>query len=40
LASLCALLDVHDQFLLALLEFTSFAVELTLSFRKRALVLA
>ena len=40
LASLCALLDVHDEFLLALLQLCAFPIEFSLRFGERALVLA
>lgn len=40
LSSLRTLLDVHDEFLLALLESTPLAIKFSLCFRQRALVLA
>lgn len=40
LASLRALLDIHDELLLALLKLCPFPVQLTLRFREGALMLA
>ena len=40
LARLCALLDVHDELLLLLLELCAFAIELALCLCEGALVLA